>query len=382
MAVNQTTSYSFDGTLADRFSVFVDSPNPSIAEQASGVLAFYTQGQPVGEVAATEVFKAQSVAPRYDQSWTTEITATVPATLTDTPKAYDTYVDGGLAVQFTAANGTTYSLTASLGLGDVTQGSRRYSSEYSITPAGGEGTEALDGQGDRNTTDISGRVGLRFDATTKVLTAYTQTQALLSIDLDAAGVTNWTMSDSDTFKVYLVLGTSGWSIPAEKKVTLDNFYFGLQSDPLLNGSDAAEDLYGSAGNDRIYALGGNDTIYGLGGNDWLDGGQGDDVLVGGDGNDVLLGAYGKDTLVGGAGQDIFGFYTLGDFVINDFSITEDSLYFSTAHTGLRTIADLAAVITSIEQAQDRVIIHFGQAASISLIGVNASDLNPGMVHFV
>jgi uncharacterized repeat protein (TIGR02059 family) len=224
-----TTSYGFDGVLADHFSTWFDDPAPSTSAQANGVLAFDTQNQLIGDEGASEGYVANGVTPRYDQSWAAEVTAMVPAGISDTPQAYDTYLEAGLYVNFEAADGTVYGFSSGLALGDTTQSGRNYISEYSVTPLGGDWTELLperNGLGNPSTSDISGVVGVRFDAATKVLTAYAGGQDIWSIDIDATGVTDWNMVDTDTFMVGIGFTTAGWHVAANNGPTLDNFYFG------------------------------------------------------------------------------------------------------------------------------------------------------------
>lgn len=80
----------------------------------------------------------------------------------------------------------------------------------------------------------------------------------------------------------------------------------------IDGTAAAEQLFGTQEPDTIHGMGGNDTITGLEGNDRLFGGDGnddlsgqggDDYLDGGAGNDRLVDGLGEDTLLGGAGDD-------------------------------------------------------------------------------
>ena len=73
---------------------------------------------------------------------------------------------------------------------------------------------------------------------------------------------------------------------------------------VINGTDDAETLYGSAGNDVLKGLGDNDQIWAQAGNDRLEGGDGNDYMGGQDGNDIILGQLGDDTLVGGKGIDV------------------------------------------------------------------------------
>lgn len=74
---------------------------------------------------------------------------------------------------------------------------------------------------------------------------------------------------------------------------------------LINGTNSANTLVGSAGDDLIAGYVGNDKLDGGQGHDGLHGGVGDDSLTGGDGNDTLVGYVGKDTLVGGLGDDVY-----------------------------------------------------------------------------
>lgn len=71
----------------------------------------------------------------------------------------------------------------------------------------------------------------------------------------------------------------------------------------IDGTEADDELVGTAYKDTIRGFEGNDLLVGLQGDDILDGGPGDDVLQGGDGDDILLGGDGNDILFGEAGND-------------------------------------------------------------------------------
>ena len=74
---------------------------------------------------------------------------------------------------------------------------------------------------------------------------------------------------------------------------------------VITGSDAHEELVGTADNDTILGLGGHDTLIGGDGDDTLDGGEGNDVFYGGEGDDTLIAGAGYDILDGGAGSDTY-----------------------------------------------------------------------------
>ena len=71
------------------------------------------------------------------------------------------------------------------------------------------------------------------------------------------------------------------------------------------GTDAAEDLIGTALRDQLFGYGGNDRLYGNGG---------DDQLFGGAGNDVLDGGTGADIMYGGSGDDLYRVDNIADIV--------------------------------------------------------------------
>ncbi len=78
--------------------------------------------------------------------------------------------------------------------------------------------------------------------------------------------------------------------------------FGGPRTPLRRGGCDAEKL-GTQGNDRLNGTGAADLIFGLGGNDRIGGRGDDDCLIGGRGNDRLAGGSGWDRLTGGRGRD-------------------------------------------------------------------------------
>jgi Ca2+-binding RTX toxin-like protein len=98
---------------------------------------------------------------------------------------------------------------------------------------------------------------------------------------------------------------------------------------LIKGTNSNNVLAGTTADDDIYAYGGNDTVYGYGGDDWIDGGSGNDTLYGGAGNDVLLGGSGINTLYGGSGADWFRMTNrssaLSDDYIADFTLGSDKI---------------------------------------------------------
>jgi Ca2+-binding RTX toxin-like protein len=88
--------------------------------------------------------------------------------------------------------------------------------------------------------------------------------------------------------------------------TVDTFTMSLN--PVIDGSDQADSLTGSAA---------DELLRGFEGNDILVGGEGDDILFGGEGDDTLSGGLGNDSFVfsAEAGEGILN--TINDFVSGD-----------------------------------------------------------------
>ena len=102
-------------------------------------------------------------------------------------------------------------------------------------------------------------------------------------------------------------------------------------------------------------------------------------ITGGGGNDTLVGGGGNDTLTGGLGNDVFGFSALGHVTIKDFDVAHDTAAFSFA--GLTNIQQLAALVTSVDDAPTGVTFNFGHDASITLVGVSAAQITADFIKF-
>jgi Ca2+-binding RTX toxin-like protein len=102
-------------------------------------------------------------------------------------------------------------------------------------------------------------------------------------------------------------------------------------------------------------------------------------ITGGGGNDTLVGGGGNDTLTGGLGNDVFGFSALGHVTLKDFDVAHDSVAF--ASTGITNIQQLAALVSSVDNAASGVTFNFGHDASITLVGVSAAQITSDLIKF-
>lgn len=99
-------------------------------------------------------------------------------------------------------------------------------------------------------------------------------------------------------------------------------------------------------------------------------------VSGGGGNDTLVGT-GNDTLAGGAGSDVFGFSGKGKYIVTDFDKAGDKLAFDIA--GVSTLDQLKGLVTSVVKTGSGITYHLGPDTSVTLVGVNASDLTASMI---
>lgn len=105
----------------------------------------------------------------------------------------------------------------------------------------------------------------------------------------------------------------------------------------------------------------------------------DQKITGGQGADTLVGGGGSDTLVGGAGSDTFGFVSGGLFVLGDFNPTSDKLFFNIP--GILNVNQLAGLVTRVEDHSSGAIYTFGNAGSISLVGIKSTDVTADLISF-
>ena len=151
----------------------------------------------------------------------------------------------------------------------------------------------------------------------------------------------------------------------------------------LDGGNGDDTLIGGLGNDNLDGGDGNDTLDGGDGDDNLDGDVGDDILTSGLGDDILHAGFGQDDLTGGEGSDRFSFYAAGEFTVQDFDNSADLLIFETETTGINDFNELVSVISSVEDTSEGVVVHFvDDIASITLVGLQSSDLSADMVGFI
>jgi Ca2+-binding RTX toxin-like protein len=162
----------------------------------------------------------------------------------------------------------------------------------------------------------------------------------------------------------------------------DLLIIGDEVDNVITGGIGHDLIEGNGGDDIITGGDGNDTIGGGEGNDDLNGQGGTNKLFGDAGDDILRAEDGHDRMTGGSGNDTFGFAGAGHFQVNDFTMGEDRLFFDSEKLGINNLEQLMSAINRIEQNADGTRIEFmDNAASITLIGVEASDLAPDMIIF-
>jgi Ca2+-binding RTX toxin-like protein len=174
--------------------------------------------------------------------------------------------------------------------------------------------------------------------------------------------------------------------------------------PIVNGTNAAEILYGDYHNNVMNGFGGNDQLFGGQGNDFLFGGAGNDRLYGEEGDDTLEGGAGDDILNGDEGSDTAIFsgiraqyiligsganITVGDRIGNrdgtDTLFNVEFLRFSdqTISTNLSPIYTLSASSVSVNEGSTATFtltttnVAAGTQVAYTLSGVSAADVQGG-----
>ncbi|MEQ1751920.1 MAG: choice-of-anchor D domain-containing protein, partial [Prosthecobacter sp.] len=205
-------SYDFSGSFSGAFSQHLNE-GTGTAVQSGGALRYHAADWPDESNAA---FIHRDFQPTYNQSWSTEATVSIPLSLDGTLPSYHSWIDNGLTVGFTDTAGRVFHVTVALSL----EPERKYLCFYSVTDTDGSSYEINTGT-DVATTDESGVVRLKFDATTKTLTAETDTNTIFRLDLNLAG---WGMTASDTFAIATSFSNSGCTIPEVTPITIDDFH--------------------------------------------------------------------------------------------------------------------------------------------------------------
>ena len=140
--------------------------------------------------------------------------------------------------------------------------------------------------------------------------------------------------------------------------------YGNQGMDTLLGRDGQDTLFGGQDTDRLEGDDGSDALYGNRGTDVLIGGEGNDFLYGGQEADTLSGGAGDDVLEGGLGGDLFAGGG-GDDTITDYSPSEGDL--------------ISGGLAGWNDREDSVIVWFTDGSSVTLIGVNSSEVSFALI---
>ncbi|MGK7952989.1 MAG: calcium-binding protein [Xenococcaceae cyanobacterium] len=153
------------------------------------------------------------------------------------------------------------------------------------------------------------------------------------------------------------------------------------SDPVIAGTDAGEQLFGTDENDRIngfdgddWIIGGlgDDSVWGGHGDDWIRGEGGDDMLYGGPGYDLIRGNAGSDRLFGGTEDDrLLG--EAGDDLIRG-GMGYDILTGGEGEDSFVLVAGEGTdVITDLELELDTIVLYGGISTEAISIGQLNND---------
>jgi hypothetical protein len=223
-ALATTWSYDFSGTLGDHFDQLMDTPDPSTAFQADGMLSFHTNGSALPAV--DELFVYRDLQPTYQQSWSAQMQVTVPASLDNQTRTGEEgfYVAASL-IAFTRDGNANLDKVISIDLESSPPNNHVYWTGWSTI-----GVEDDDVMAYQPTSDVTGVIELRFDAASKVLSAHNAYGQLLNVDIDDPS-SNWGLSGNAP--IYLAIGfdSEGMSVEEYEALSIDNFSVTLHPVP-------------------------------------------------------------------------------------------------------------------------------------------------------
>jgi hypothetical protein len=189
--------------------------------------------------------------------------------------------------------------------------------------------------------------------------------------LESAGVTD---------AVVRVVNFADTSTTSDTAVVIDGTTSGSNEVlALVVGSLKAGTVVDLKGVENAVVVGGGSVTVTDGTSTRLEGDSSAQQFTGGSGNDTLVGG-GNDTLVGGAGDDTIVFNGVGNFSVDLSGGGDDTLAFQ--FNGINSLDDLVQYVTGVTESNGNVTYHFGEAASITLIGLSAADVTADMVSFI
>ena len=211
--------------------------------------------------------------------------------------------DGSLQVsKLIFADDTELSLAGGLRIEGSDQADELYGTAQNDTLVGLAGDDTLYGGAGDDVYEYSSGDGhdtiqdSSTDANALKLTDAFQHEIRLVIDATGSLTVKFFRSEEESISIGGNINDG--SLQVAKLIFADDSELLLSGGLFIEGSDQADDLYGTIEDDTIIGWDGNDSLYGERGNDVLDGGDGIDTLVGGLGDDTYVhhAFYGDDVI--------------------------------------------------------------------------------------
>lgn len=212
-----TLSYGFDGDFSTQFSTFYDSGAATNVVQSGGNLNLSTpdlSGDGDGD-GANNYYSFIPFTPTFNQSWTAQITVTLPLSL-DGISTNDWFISPAIGVFATAGDGTAYGYFNELQI-DSDQ-DRKFNPEYFV-----DDIEIGEDIGVIPTSLQSATLTPSYDAANRTFTAGNQDGALRTLDASSFAK----MQGSDQMSILIGFSTyadiTGLSIPGSTPIAMSNF---------------------------------------------------------------------------------------------------------------------------------------------------------------
>jgi hypothetical protein len=232
-------------------------------------------------------------------------------------------------------------------------------------------------------SDVPQAVNLTTDSLS--ITSYDSTQPVFIAGVSAAQ-TDVVVAGSTVISHFD--GTDTYSLSLGGfTADLDGTAIQFDDGSLLKTTTALATLKGGAKDDQLIGGASNDVLRGYAGADKLLGKDGSDIIYGGSGADNITGGLGNDLIYAGdsstgdsASTDVFN-YTYGGSEGSDLIVGFDAVAAGGQDT-IRLSGDASGTFSKAASGSNTVITFGAGTTKITLIGVNASDVDATDFSFV
>lgn len=231
-AVASSFDYSFNGVLADHFTLALPNPNSALIQ--NDVAARLEYSVPGGHLFSENGTGLAHLhfSPSYEQAWRAEVDATLPASydtsfLTTNPANQnpdgDSWLEVGMLAFSEAAEDELFVVSLAL----EPAGPNNVERIFLATD------ESVGTDHERTTSEVDARLAIEFDPARETLSAFAGGIELFTSVLGPLG-SNWEMAGDDKFSIVLFGSTGYQEVRSSDPLILDNFSAAIIPEPSTN----------------------------------------------------------------------------------------------------------------------------------------------------